>query len=139
MYLVIQMKEIIDVAFVAGITAVKEQLAVAAVAADPGATPPVVGRHSVPAVPAVEGRKEVKQESHFEVASMYLEQQVSSVAVVILEQPNTHVYALGFDDNMKPSLTRVKEKAGKRRKAPARELFELADDAGNVVGEAILS
>ncbi len=138
MYLAVKVKKIKDTPRLGAIKAVKGKPFVAAVAADPSASPPIVGNPGSPAIAPVVGKKEVAEVSHLEVQYARVEVSVESIAAQLGQDSKTRFYAIMFDDDGEPTLKRVKEKAGKRRKAPSRELFELADDDGNVMGEAVL-
>ena len=138
MYLAVQMRKIIDAPFVAAIKSVKGKPAVAEVIADPNAIPSVVGKPAVPGVVAVEGREEVAEVSHLKRTHTYIETDVASLAAATIRDPLIKYYAIVFDDDAEPTLKRVKEKEGKRRKATAKELFELTDEDGNVIAETVL-
>lgn len=125
MYLSVQFKKVIDTTYRKKVAAVKAKAAVVG--------PPA--KAAVAAVPAV---SEVKEVSHLVVLGEALESNVENIVRRMSREPHLRYYAISYDDDLNPVLSRVTEKPGKRKKAPAPEIAELQDADGNTIDEAVL-
>lgn len=114
-YLAVRKEKVIDVAFAAEVIA------------DPGANPPVVGS------------PEVAEVSHLEVFQVFLETDISGIAISLEQDadglgPMIDYYAISFNGaQLQTTLKPVTLTPGARSAAPAREIVEIETSDG-VIG-----
>ena len=104
------------------------QAEVPEVVEDLDADPPIAGAAAIPEVPEV---------SHREMSKAWCERNAGRVAAILAGSPDVSAYEITVDASMVPTLSPVMEAPGGRKPAPPRDMVEIVNAAGNVIGSHI--
>ena len=93
---------------------------------------------AVPAIVGVSGTAAIAEVSHPVATKVWTERHADKVARMVGGNPNIDFYEIQLDSGLQPTLSKVSEKAGARRAAPAREVVDIVNAAGDDIGSHIV-